>query len=59
VIRNIIKLEKKHQIKNIYESFLSNEKIKKIIEDAKIFIIDNITIECKEKVIEYVNKKFK
>jgi len=46
-------------MKNIYESFLNNEKIKKIIEDAKIFIIDNITRECKKKVIEYINKNFK
>ena len=59
VVRNVIMLEKKHEIGEIFEKFIGNNYIKEIINDYKILIIEKIKEETKMKLIEYINSNFK
>lgn len=58
VVRNIIILKPKHEIKEIYEEFINNEYIKEFVKDYKVFLIDKIKEETKEKLINHINKLF-
>lgn len=50
VVRNVIIINKEHEIKEIYQKFMSNDIIKEVSKDFKIFIIDKIKEKTKEKL---------
>ncbi len=55
IVRNVIKLKKKHEIKEIYDKFMQNEEIKKYIKNYKIFLIDYVNDI--NKINKFIEKK--
>jgi hypothetical protein len=58
VVRNVILLEKKHNIGEIFDNFVENSYIKEIIKDYKVLLVDKIENETKLKLINYINNNF-
>lgn len=56
IVRNVIVLEKNHDIGEIYETFMSDDVIKEMMEDFKIFIIEKIEDNTKSNLKNWIKK---